>query len=313
MPTKKDPRNEAGAIVHAIANRALSDHTAKNIFGNVNYAKHFLQGTVVGFFDGRVPGGKNAIWKLMVDFEMPSDGAKVELKRVDIHCQHCILGAVPAGKNPLCSMTFTDLIGDPDHVMKGSSTDLPNAEARAAAASAAATSTDNDDDDADADADAVAAATRVSLLPAPLVAAPADDDIGIVLPPSQPPVKTKRKRKKATSRNDASTAMPPPTAAPAAKKSKATKKKKKPQYPSTFVSTQCGWFRPTARSIASWRLPTSKNGSPVSLRRSPDRRPGRPSCRSSSSVIRGTSCHFHRPRSHRPLLIQSRRWWTTNI
>ena len=52
MPTKKDLRNEVGTIVHAIANRALSDHTAKNIFGNVNYAKHFLQGTVVGFFDG---------------------------------------------------------------------------------------------------------------------------------------------------------------------------------------------------------------------------------------------------------------------
>ena len=98
MLTKKDPRNEVGAIVHAVANRALSDHTAKNIFGNVNYAKHFLQGTVVGFFDGRAPGGKNAVWKLTVDFEMPSDGAEVELKRVVIHRQHCILGPVPAGK-----------------------------------------------------------------------------------------------------------------------------------------------------------------------------------------------------------------------
>ena len=77
MPTKKDLRNEVGAIVNAVANRALSDHTAKNIFGNVNYAKHFLQGTVVGFFDGRAPGGKNAVWKLTVDFKMPSDGAEV--------------------------------------------------------------------------------------------------------------------------------------------------------------------------------------------------------------------------------------------
>ena len=81
MPTKKDPRNEAGVIAHAVANRALSGHTVKNIFGNVNYAKHFLQGTVVGFFDGRAPGGKTAVWKLTVDFEMPSDGAEVELKR----------------------------------------------------------------------------------------------------------------------------------------------------------------------------------------------------------------------------------------
>ena len=187
MPSKKDPRNKVGEIVHAVANRALSNHTAKNIFGNVNYSKHFLQGTVVGFFDGRAPGGKNAVWKLTVDFEMPSDGAEVELKRVDIPRQHCILGAVPAGKNPLCSVTFTDSIGNPDHAVKGSSTYLPNAEARAAAASAAAaaaaaaTTTDDDDDD-----DAVAAAPRVSLSPAPLVAAPANDDTGIVLPPPPP-------------------------------------------------------------------------------------------------------------------------------
>jgi len=235
MPTKKDLRNEVGAIVHAVANRALSDHTAKNIFGNVNYAKHFLQGTVVGFFDGRAPGGKNAVWKLTVDFEMPSDGAEVELKRVDIHRQHCILGAVPAGKNPHCSVTFTDSIGDPDHAVKGSSTYLPNAEARAAEASAAAAATDDDDD-----ADAVAAAPRVSLSPAPLIAAPADDEIEIVLPPPPPPEKTKRKRKKATLRDNASTVTPSPPTAPAAKKSKATKKKKKPPKPSTFVSTQCG-------------------------------------------------------------------------
>ena len=78
-----------GAIVHVVANRALSNHTAKNIFGNVNYAKHFFRGTVVGFFDGRTPGGKNAVWKLTVDFKMPSDGAKVELKKVVIHRQHC--------------------------------------------------------------------------------------------------------------------------------------------------------------------------------------------------------------------------------
>jgi hypothetical protein len=198
MPTKKDPRDEVGAIVHAVANRVLSDPTTKNIFGNVNYAKHFLQGTVVGFCDGCAPGGKNAIWKLTVDFKMPFDGAEVELKRVDIHRQHCIFGAVPAGKNPHCSVTFTNSIGDTDHAVKGSSTYLPNAETRESAAYAAAASTDDDDDDDnddDNDADAVAAAPRISLSPAPLVAAPADDDIEIVLPPPPPPAKTKRKRK----------------------------------------------------------------------------------------------------------------------
>ena len=58
MSSKKDPRNEVGAIVHPIANRALSDHTTKNIFGNVNFAKHFLQGTIMGFFDGHALGGR---------------------------------------------------------------------------------------------------------------------------------------------------------------------------------------------------------------------------------------------------------------
>jgi hypothetical protein len=58
MPTKKDPMNVVGAIIHAVASRALSNHTAKNIFGNVNYAKHFLQGTIMGVFNGRAPGGE---------------------------------------------------------------------------------------------------------------------------------------------------------------------------------------------------------------------------------------------------------------
>ncbi len=61
MPTKVDGRNEVGAIVHAVANRVLSNHTAKNIFGNVNYSKHFLQGTIVGVFNGCAPGGANAV------------------------------------------------------------------------------------------------------------------------------------------------------------------------------------------------------------------------------------------------------------
>ena len=60
MP-KVDPRNEVGGIVRTISNRVLSDHTVKNIYGNVNYANAFLQGTVVNVFDGRTPGGKNAI------------------------------------------------------------------------------------------------------------------------------------------------------------------------------------------------------------------------------------------------------------
>ena len=160
MPTKVDWRNEVGAIVHAVANRVLSDHTAKNIFGNVNYSKNFLQGTVVGVFDGRAPGGKNAVWKLTVNFEMPSNnpGTKIELKRVAVHQQHCILGPVPAGKNPPCSVTFTDSISDPNHAVEWSTTYLPNAKGRVVTSSAIASV------DANANANAAAAAPCFLLL-----------------------------------------------------------------------------------------------------------------------------------------------------
>ena len=99
MP-KVDPRNEVGAIIHTVSNRVLSNNTAKNIYGNVNYAKTFLQGTVINVFDGRTPGGKNAVWKLTVDFEMHSEEPtlRVKLKRVTVHRQHCTLGPVPAGE-----------------------------------------------------------------------------------------------------------------------------------------------------------------------------------------------------------------------
>jgi len=112
MP-KVDPRKEVGAIVHAVSNRVLSDHAAKNIYGNVNYAKTFHLGTVVNVFDGRAPGGKNAIWKRF-NFEMPSKepALGVELKRVAVHRQHCTLGLISAGElNELaCASAISDCL-----------------------------------------------------------------------------------------------------------------------------------------------------------------------------------------------------------
>jgi hypothetical protein len=232
MP-KVDLRNEVGAIVHAVSNRVLSDHTTKNIYGNVNYAKTFLQGTVVNDFDGRAPGGKNAIWKLTVDFEMHSGEPTlgVQLKRVAVHRQHCTLGPVPAGKNPQCSVNFTDLIGEPDHAVKGSTTFLPNAEGRAAISSTIATAS---------------TAPRVLLLPASHITETVGDKIEvIIMPPALTPMdaaphaaartkkKRKKKRKKATpaaapaaATGNASTATPTLTTAPATKKGKTTGKKK---------------------------------------------------------------------------------------
>ncbi len=57
-----------------------------------------MQGTVVDVFDGCTPGGKNAIWKLTVDFEMPSDKSGIKLKRFVDNRQHCTLGPVLARK-----------------------------------------------------------------------------------------------------------------------------------------------------------------------------------------------------------------------
>jgi hypothetical protein len=48
-----------------------------------------------------VPGVESAVWKLTIDFEMPSDktAPKAELKRVAVNQQHCILRLALAGKN----------------------------------------------------------------------------------------------------------------------------------------------------------------------------------------------------------------------
>ncbi len=56
---KVDPRNKVGVIIHAIWKNALGNHIAKNAYGDVNYAKWFIQGTVVTVFDGRTQGEKN--------------------------------------------------------------------------------------------------------------------------------------------------------------------------------------------------------------------------------------------------------------
>jgi hypothetical protein len=52
---------------------------------------------------------------------MPSDKAAlgVELKRIAVYPQNCILGLVLASKNPQCSVNFTDSIAKPNHAQKG--------------------------------------------------------------------------------------------------------------------------------------------------------------------------------------------------
>ncbi len=84
---KVDPMNKVGEIVYTISNRVLRNHTTKNIYGKVNYAMAFLQGTVMNVFDGRALGEKNAVQKLTANFKIPSkDSAlEVEFKRFAIH------------------------------------------------------------------------------------------------------------------------------------------------------------------------------------------------------------------------------------
>jgi hypothetical protein len=56
MP-KVDRRNKVGVIVHTVSKNVLGNRTTKNIYGNVNYAKTFIQGTIVNIFEGHVLGG----------------------------------------------------------------------------------------------------------------------------------------------------------------------------------------------------------------------------------------------------------------
>jgi len=250
MP-KVDPRNEVGAIIHVVSNRVLRDHTAKNIYGNVNYAKTFLQGTVINVFDGRTPGGENAIWKLTVDFEMHSKEPTlgVELKRVAVHRQHYTLGPVSSGKNPQCSVNFTDSIGEPNHAVKGSMTFLPNAEGRAVTASTIV---------------ATSPAHCVSLLPASHIAETAGNEIKVIIVPfALAPIdvaphaaaRTKKRRKKTTpvaapaaATNDASTATSTPSTAPTARKGKMTGKNKKSSEP-VDLRTSPMWVSTTDLSM----------------------------------------------------------------
>jgi hypothetical protein len=226
MP-KVNLRNKVGVIGHAVSKIVLGNHTAKNVYGNVNYAKTFIQGTIMNVFNGHVPGRKNAIWTLTIDFEMPSNKTAlgVELKRVPFHQQHPTFGPVPAGKKTQCFVNFTDLIGKPNHAMKGSTTYLFITKDRASPASLIA---------------AASAAPHVFLLPASHIAESAGNRIKVIIvPPALPPMvhlpsaRRKKMRKKATALaapaaaiGNALTATPMLSAAPATKKSKTTSKKK---------------------------------------------------------------------------------------
>ncbi len=55
---KVNQRNKVGVIVHAVSKIVLGNHTAMIVYGNINYAKTFIQGNIVNVFDGRIPGGE---------------------------------------------------------------------------------------------------------------------------------------------------------------------------------------------------------------------------------------------------------------
>ncbi len=116
-----DLRNVVGETIHALVNRVLGNRIAKTIHGNTNWCKYLTEGTVLIAYNGRKAGAKNTLWKLTLNFLMPSEepDSEVEIWRVEILWQHCTLGPIPVGANPMQIVSFTDTIGNPDHAVKG--------------------------------------------------------------------------------------------------------------------------------------------------------------------------------------------------
>ena len=111
-------RTAPGTVVHAAANKVLGKRTAKAYLGNTNYYLPCLQGVVVHASDEKEGGAKCVQWKLNANFSLlDQDRAVFQTKNVDILQMHCILGPVPAGKNPTY-MSFTDSIHELDHFVK---------------------------------------------------------------------------------------------------------------------------------------------------------------------------------------------------
>jgi hypothetical protein len=81
-----DLRNVVGETVHALVNRVLGNHSAKTIYGNTNWCKYLMEGTVANAHDGHKAGAKNILWKVSVNFPMPAEelDSKVEIWRVEI-------------------------------------------------------------------------------------------------------------------------------------------------------------------------------------------------------------------------------------
>ncbi len=58
MP-KVNLRNKVSVIVHAVSKNVPGNHTAKTVYGKVNYAKTFIKGTIMNVLNGRVLGEGN--------------------------------------------------------------------------------------------------------------------------------------------------------------------------------------------------------------------------------------------------------------
>jgi hypothetical protein len=90
MP-KASPRNKVGVIVHAILKNVLSNHTAKNIYGNENYSKTFIQSTGGGRMNNTTTNMiTNTTTTTTTDKELEQERfnlAKHEVREVrGIHC-----------------------------------------------------------------------------------------------------------------------------------------------------------------------------------------------------------------------------------
>lgn len=115
--------------------KVLGERTDKAHLRTANYCLTFLNGAVVLASDGKEGAAKLTQWRLNVNFSiLHHEGAKIELKNVDILRTQCVLWPVPAETNP-ANILSADSINKLDHFVRSSATnDNGNGDVTATAA-----------------------------------------------------------------------------------------------------------------------------------------------------------------------------------
>jgi len=117
-------KGTAGTTVYGLASVVLGKQVAVKKYGNLNYNKTFIKGSVIRAYDGRKQGAKQAQWKVEARWNIPGyeEGQVYTVRRQDAHL-------VQPKPNPVTVIAnFPDSIDHrDDHPTKGSSTYLATA------------------------------------------------------------------------------------------------------------------------------------------------------------------------------------------